>query len=68
MADSTPTHTAYPPNLTDIERVELLHALSFHFEDAFWPAKPECKEDRVLQYEVICVAVERIIRRRAEVQ
>jgi hypothetical protein len=67
MADATPTATGYPPTLTEVEQVELLHALSYHFESFLHDVAPECVEERVLQYEVVRVAVERILRRRAGV-
>lgn len=67
MSDVTPPITGYPPNLTEIECVELAHALSFHFESFLHPVGPECSEEHRLQYEVLCAVVERMIRRRAGV-
>lgn len=67
MADATPVTTGYPPTLTEVERVEIAHALSFHFESICRNTAPECRADFALQYEVICTIVQRILNRRAGV-
>jgi hypothetical protein len=52
--------TDYPLTLTEVERVEIASALSYHFED-------DCRGERKDQYDVVCVVVERMMRRRAGV-
>lgn len=54
----TPTD-AYPKTLTEVERVEIASALSFHFDNY------ECREELEAQYQLVCVVVERMMRRRA---
>lgn len=63
MAHATPAQpTAYPPTLTEIERVEIAAALTFHFDVC------EQREEFTPQYELLCIVIDRMLRRRSGVQ
>lgn len=53
----------YPPELTEVEKVELASALGYHFHQC--PTPTESDYGLAVQYEIVCSVVERMIRRRA---